>query len=277
MDRVKRALLALNLVCLAPHAAGQSLTSLSYIPLEHPTTPFLENLIARGILVDPSPMVRPFTVQAARAGLDAVDRDALGDGDRDIVEWLLVRFTTRAGKVYLAGEFDAAIRASTHARRIAFSLREDGPGHVLPMLGANVGLQFGPGLLVTNLVINPNLWYDPDYSNRDDLPAPVRFSEAYASFRSNYADFDFGNLSRNWGPSTVPSVALSNWPYSYDHLYARLGPKTVYLQMVVATLDNMADGSGESGNRYWVAQRLMVQPWKSLDVSIWQGNVITRD
>src|SRR5690606_35004230 len=67
---VRRVFLALIPVLLASPLAAQASP---YIPLDDPSLPLLEHLIARGEIEDPSPMIRPFRRADAARVLAAAD------------------------------------------------------------------------------------------------------------------------------------------------------------------------------------------------------------
>lgn len=252
---------------------AQSLPPLAYLPLDHSAVPVLEHLVSRGAIEDPSPMVRPWTVEAVATALARADTSRLSRVERATVRGLARSFATPTSTAILGVEVDGGLRFSTHARRIEHSLRETGPNQHVPLISVTGALQFGPGLLVTHPSLDPNLDDDPDYGGRN-LPIDARFPEAYASFRSRFVDLDFGGVSRNWGPRLFPGLLISPTPFSYDHLYLRLGPERVFLHMVIAQLDEMSDSDGMPNKRYWVAHRLSIRPWKTLDLAIWEGTMI---
>ena len=259
-------------LALAVPLSAQNTTSLSYVPIQNWSTPFLEYFIARGAMRDPSPMVRPWVVRDIAGALHGADSSRLTDTELRTVGRLESMLDTGRTSVVFAGELVPSVRAATHARR--YNLREAGPGKVLPQFGLNMGLQFGPGVVVANPFLDPNLEFDPDYGGAEHH-IWMRFPEAYASFRSQYFDLDFGRLSRNWGPPGMAGLLNSPVPFSYDQLYVKLGPDRVYLQMMVAKLDTLTNRSGELSNRYWYAHRLTARPWSFIDLAIWEGSLVT--
>ncbi|HXV86482.1 MAG TPA: hypothetical protein VD793_07270, partial [Gemmatimonadales bacterium] len=185
-------ILTFSAVC-ASGAGAQSFTSNSYLPLDHRAAPFLEYLIARGALRDPSPMVRPWTVGAVFRALNAVDSTSLSGAERRVLADARAALDTARAGVILAAEAVAAGRAATHARREA--LREAGPKKVYPAGELHVALQFGPGLLVTYPVVDPRaLKWDPDYTGRRDEATASRWESAYVAYHTRYFEIVFGTV-----------------------------------------------------------------------------------
>src|SRR2546430_8517175 len=53
-----------------------------YLPLRHWATPYIEHLIARGVIADPSPFSRPFVPADVLRGLAAADTTRVGGAGR---------------------------------------------------------------------------------------------------------------------------------------------------------------------------------------------------
>src|ERR1700694_4664028 len=63
---------ALFLLLLAP-AGAMAQEASPYVPISYWGTPYVEHLIARGRMVDPTPLTRPFRADVLLRALDAVD------------------------------------------------------------------------------------------------------------------------------------------------------------------------------------------------------------
>ncbi len=265
--------LSLLLVLAAPLHA-QRYPGHSYLPIEHWATPLLEHLIDRGALQDPSPMLRPWLVSAVATALARVDTAQLTGPERRSVATLADLFRSDSSERFIALEGEVQVRTSTHARRAAFALREEGSGRTQPQFGANLTMQFGPGLILMHPQWDKGIDHDPDFGGID-RPVKVRFLEAYAAYRSEYLDIDVGAVSRNWGPVGMPGLLVSPWPLSYDSFFFRIGPPRVYLTMLVAQLDNLPNNAGIETERYFVAHRLAGTPWDWISLAIWEGQIIS--
>jgi hypothetical protein len=268
----RRPLVALVLVLAPVAAAGQQLPPNANLPLDHWTMPYLEHLVARRVVVDPTPLVRPWTVRAIGRAVTAVDTTWLSVADRATLAMLRRTLVPDSTGVSMTAAADAGLRAATHARRTAFDLRAAGPGDVVPVGSFTLGLQFGAGLLLMHPAWLGNLYDDPDVGATKQ-PVRGRFQEAYAAYRSRLLDVDFGNVSRNWGPPMFPGLLLSSWTPSIDHLYVRFGPPAVSVILLVAQLDRMTNQAGDLSNRYFYAGRLQVRPARWIDLAAWQGTI----
>src|SRR5438552_12209358 len=111
---MRLSLALLLLLAGAPLAAQEAS---AFVPLSWWGTPFIEHLIARGRLADPTPLTRPFRATDLLRALDAVDSNAITSA-----EWAVARRMradlTRAERGPAARiDAHAGIAASSHARR----------------------------------------------------------------------------------------------------------------------------------------------------------------
>src|SRR5439155_1756299 len=146
-----------------------------------------------------------------------------------------------------------------------------GPSRLYGNVGAEAQLQFGPGIAVTHLYEDTRLRTDPDWF--DARRNGLRAAEAYVSGQWRYAEVFFGVLDRNWGPSPIQGLLLSDNPYNLDHFAIRVGPPSVELQAVIAQLDTRTDSAGAPVNRYMMQHRLYVHPPGRWTAALWEGNV----
>jgi len=271
-----RAFLVLVVSALAaPTLAAQDASP--YVPLQHWAMPYVEQLIASGALEDPTPLTRPLKQADLVRALEAVDTLQVSDAVYATVQRLVRAFRpeARGPKYRLAGAVGLA--AATYNVRDPLALgrgvpaRPYGPSRMYGSVGAELQLQFGPGIAVTHLYEDTRLRTDPDWfdSRRNGL----RASEAYVGGQWRYAELFFGVLDRNWGPSAVQGLLLSDNPYNLDHFAIRLGPPSVQLQAVVAQLDTRPDSAGAPVNRYMMQHRLCIHPQGRWAVAAWEGSV----
>src|SRR5258706_12209656 len=216
----------LFLLLLPTLAAAQDASP--YVPLNHWPMPYVEHLIARGRLMDPTPLTRPFRAADLLRALEAVERARVTPAEWDVVRQIQndLRRPERGPLARL--DLHAGIAAATHARRDA--LREAGPGHGTVSGGAGLTLLFGPVVAVTHPYFDTRLKYDPDWYGKKDRVIAGRSAEAYVSAQLHYAELFFGTLDRNWGPSPVQGILLSDSPYGMDHLGLALGTGGVRLE-----------------------------------------------
>lgn len=236
--------------------------------------PFVEHLIARGMLVDPTPLNRPFKMADLARALDAVDTLRLGNGERRVVRTLRTELRPPGGEQGPWGRVDvhAGVAAASHARRD--QLRPAGPGHGTFDGGMAITLQFGPVTAATHPEFDTRLRYDPDYEGKKDRSIAGRSAEAYLDGQWRYGEVFFGSLDRNWGPSPVDGLLVSPNPYSYDHLAIAVGTTGVQLQGIITQLDDLPDSTGTPNHRYFIAHRLLLRPPGRWVVALWEGNLV---
>ena len=265
----------LVLLCAAVPLAAQEASP--YVPLQHWAMPYVEQLIASGALRDPTPLTRPLRQADLVRALEAVDTLQVSDAVYATVQRLLRAFRPQGpGPRYrLAG--DVGLAAATHNLRDPLELgrgvppRPYGPSRMFGSAGAELQLQFGPGIAVTHLYEDTRLRTDPDWF--DARRNGLRAAEAYVGGQWRYAEVFFGVLDRNWGPGGIQGLLLSDNPYNLDHFAIRVGPPSVQLQAVVAQLDTRADSAGTPVNRYMMQHRLYLHPPGRWTAALWEGNV----
>src|SRR5207249_4792538 len=88
-----------------------------YVPLQHWTIPYVEHLIARGVLPDPTPLTRPLKRADLVRVLRGVDTLAVGDKVAQTVRRLLAALDSpgHGPRYRVAG--DVGVAAATYARR----------------------------------------------------------------------------------------------------------------------------------------------------------------
>ena len=192
-----------------------------YLPLSHWASPFIEHLIAAGRIADPSPLSRPFKVDQILRAIAAVDSNVVTGAEWAVVKEIRSDLTRHARGPAARLDVHAGLAASSHARRDA--LREAGPGHATFSGGAALTLYLGPVVFVSHPYFDTRLKYDPDWYGKKDRVVAGRFAEAYISAQFTYAELFFGTLDRNWGPSAVQGLLLSDSPYGLDHFGITLG------------------------------------------------------
>jgi hypothetical protein len=269
---------ALTLLVLIASAGGLAAQEASpYVPLGHWAMPYVEQLIASGVLRDPTPLTRPLKQADLVRALEAVDTLRITDAVYATVRRLLQAFRPEApGPRYrLAG--DAGVAAATYNVRDPLELgrgvpaRPYGPDRMLVSAGAELQLQFESGIAVTHVYEDTRLHTDPDWF--DTRRNGLRAAEAYVGGQWRYADVVFGVLDRNWGPSGVQGLLLSDDPYNMDNLAVRLGPPSVNLQAIVTQLDALTDSTGATVNRFMMQHRLYIHPPGRWTVALWEGTL----
>ena len=265
---------AVLLLLLAPTlAVAQAPGDASpYLPLNHWGMPYVEHLIARGRLVDPTPLTRPFREADLLRALEGADSARLSGAEWRVVAQLKNELRRRERGPTARLDLDAGIAASSHARRDA--LREAGVGHGTVSGGAALTLLFGPVVAVTHPYFDTRLKWDPDWYGKKDRAVAGRSAEAYVSAQLRYAELFFGTLDRNWGPSAVQGLLLSDSPYGLEHASLSLGTNAVRVEGIAAQLNSLPDTTGAIHNRYVVQHHLWLRPPGRWTVALWEGSVL---
>ncbi len=218
-----RALLLLVL-CAGP-LAGQQASA--YVPLDHWVMPYVEHLIASGILADPAPLTRPLREADLVRALRNVDTLTTSGAVTETVRRLLAAFTTEQG--------------------------EQGPHY---RLEGNLGFAAAT------------------YAKRDPLAAIDSAGPRAAGPKHGFVNGGM-RLDRNWGPSGVQGLLLSDNPYGLDHLAITLGTTRLQLQAIATQLDDSTDSTGALVHRYMVQHRLWLRPSDDWSFALWEGSVLS--
>src|SRR5256714_2533107 len=266
---MRSALTLLLLVAGAPLAAQEASP---YIPLSWWGSPFVEHLIAAGRVVDPSPLSRPFHVDALVRALQAVDSNVVTGAEWAVVRHLRSDLVRQQRGPSARMDVHPAVAASSHARRDP--LREAGPGHGTFSAGAALTLYFGPAVIVSHPYFDTRLKWDPDYLGKKDRVIAGRAAEAYVSAQWRYGELFFGSVDRNWGPRFVQGLLVSPSPYSYDQFGVRLGTEGVYVEGLITQLDDIADTTGTLEHRYFIAHRFTIRPPGNTTFAVWEGTIV---
>jgi hypothetical protein len=268
-----RALVLLALVA-APLGAQQASP---YVPMQHWAMPYVEQLIASGVLSDPTPLTRPLRQADLVQALEAIDTFTVNDASFATVRLLLHEFRPQVQGPRYRADVDAGIAAATYVLRDPLEqgrgvpVRPYGPNRLFGNASLALQLLFGHGVAVTHPSFDNRLRFDPDWY--DARGNGLRVTEAYLAGQWHSAEVFFGVLDRNWGPSGVQGLLLSSNPYNLDHFAIAVGPPTVQLQAIATELDPGTDSTGAPVNRYMVQHRLYVHPRGRWTFAAWEGTV----
>src|SRR2546426_993066 len=130
-------------------------------------------------------------------------------------------------------------------------------------------------MLVTHPYFDTRLKYDPDWFGKKDRVIAGRVAESYIAARWRLGELFFGRLDRNWGPSGIQGLLLSDNPYGLDHLGFTVGTARFQLQAIVTQLDDRIDSTGALAHRYMVQHRLWTRPGRRWTVALWEGSVLS--
>jgi hypothetical protein len=245
-----------------------------YVPLNHWAMPYIEHLIVAGVIADPTPLTRPLKESDIVRALTAADTTNVGGSVRSTIRRLRREFPPAERGYRVDAALGAA--AATQAVRDPLELGRGIPPRSIDRrafasAGFDLKLLFGPLLAVTHPVVDTRLQYDPDWYAKADNS--TRFAEAYVSGQWRPGELFFGILDRNWGPSGVQGVVVSDNPYSMDHLHVTLGGRGIQLQSMATQLNTLFDSTGAPVNRYMMDHRLWIHPHERWTLALWQGAV----
>ena len=266
-----------DLVDKAPPQAvrPRGIESSLYLSVDSWVTPFVEHLIRAGVLQGLDPLTRPLKrADVARAVAD-VDSTRVSKSVRSqlrLLAWELeepqdtVRWKLDAG-VGVLGASDA----SRWTQRPAGDT-----SRVFPQADLAFSLEMPHFAFITHPYVDNRLKYDPQYVGKKDRFVAGRNDEAYLIGSWKYFDVFFGLADRNWGSPDVEGLLLSTSPYAFDHLFLRLGPQRLRLEMLATELNDLpywADSVGQRqtanrARRYLMLHRLVVIPSDRLAFSL---------
>src|SRR5262245_33159630 len=270
MSSTRRAFMGAALVLLA--GARSTLAQASpYLPLDDSRLPLIEHLIARGDIVDPSPMIRPFRYADAIRVLTAADTAPETSTGR-LVHSLNESLTSdvRSDKSWWRVRLRGGGEAYTQKRRDPLHL--GGQGTANPYGDFELWGLFGPVAGVVRTSIEPSLIGNPDWPNKSQENVTGRLIEGYLSGQIKWGALTYGQLLHNWGPVGVPGIPLSDVAFERQGLELLLGTRTVRLRALASDLRPQANAAGQSVNRYYfvhrlelqVSRRLLLVPWESV-------------
>ncbi len=254
-------------------------TASPYVPLHHWAMPYVEYLVSTGAIADPTPLTRPLRQSDLVRALEAADTARLGAPVAAAVRRLLEEFRPRLSGSRYRIVLGAGLAAASYTMRDPLELGRGAPSRPAARRGFASGsgellLAFGPFVAVSHPTVDTRLQYDPDWRASGDNA--TRWEEAYVSGQWRYGDAFFGILDRNWGPSGIQGVLLSDNPYSMDHLHLSIGSERVRLAAITTQLDPI--DTGAVVNRYQIYHRLWIKPggprgrWT---VALWDGSVLS--
>src|SRR5438128_6860120 len=144
-------------------------TASPYVPLQYWGMPYVEHLIAAGVMADPTPLTRPFRRADLARALHEVDTLSASGAVRGTVRRLLAALQSPAPGPRYRLDADVGLSAATYARRDPLSgvdssgPRQAGPGHTFVSGGLAVEVGLGGIVAVTHPYFDTRLKYDPDW------------------------------------------------------------------------------------------------------------------
>ena len=265
------------LVSKAPPAGAEEhgIESTLYLSMDSWVTPYVEHLIRAGVLQGLDPLTRPLKRADVARAVAAVDTSNLARSVKSQLRLLAWELEERQDTVRWKLDGGLAVEGASDASR--WTQRPAGDtARVFPSADLAFSLEMPHFALVTHPYVDNRLKYDPEYIGKKDRFVAGRNDEAYLIGSWKYFDVFFGLADRNWGSPDVEGLLLSTSPYAYDHLFLRLGPRRLRLEMVATELNDLpywADSVGQQqtatlARRYLMLHRLVVIPSDRLAFSL---------
>src|SRR5712671_2721195 len=252
-------------------------TASPYIPLHHWAMPYVEYLISTGVIADPTPLTRPLSQSDLLRALEAADTSRTDAAAAATVRRLREEFRPRVTGPRYRIALGAGVGAASYAVRDPLEVDRGAPPRQPTRRGfargsGEVLLAFGPFVAVTHPTVDTRLQYDPDWNAIENNA--TRWEEGYVAGQWRYGDAFFGILDRNWGPSGIQGLLLSDDPYSMDHLHLSIGTERVRLATIATELDPIDTGA-VAVNRHEILHRLWIRPRGRWTVALWEASVLS--
>lgn len=248
-----------------------------YVPLDDIAYRYVDALMARGELRGLSLLERPYNARALAAGADS----ALGHSRSPIVRSYAIALRTALQR-YTAGVtgattsidqprfiVNADVFATAQSSGERNLMQADSNRSVTGGVGVRFAMIAGPVVAMVHPIVDNRLNNDPEFAGRQDRAIAGRTEDAYVSGQWQYAELFAGRIARNWGPYAIEGLQLGSAPYTYDHLYLRVGTDRVHVSSLAAKLDDAFETDGVYA-RYFYTHRLGVR-WKRLEVAATEG------
>src|SRR5216117_3239177 len=280
--RLRLALLVVTLLVSPALTGGAMLAGQEaspYVPIGHWATPYLEHLIAAGVIDDPSPLTRPLQRSEVLRALETVDSLRLSRATLATVRRLKAALATGQRAPYVRVDGGAGAAAANYARRDPLAAidstgpRRSGPGHGTANADLDLALVTNHVVAVTHLQLDTRLKYDPDWFGKKNRAIAGRTAEAYVDARWKFGELFFGRLARNWGPPGIQGLLLSANSYGLDHLALAVGRPKIQLQAIATQLEDR-DSSGTVVHRFMMQHRLLFTPGR-WGLALWEGSVLS--
>ena len=259
--------LALLFVSIGIPAALRAQAS-AYVPLDDVAYAYIDALMARGNLHELAILERPYTERALRVAIDSARSKEPGPVIASYLDELyraVEKYAVRPGNSDSAaaetfrarGTGDVYTTAQTSGRReLMLTDRQKSvrPGGTIRVVAAG-----GPVAGSIRVLVDSRLNVDPEFAGRKDRKINGRTEDGYGSGQWKFAELTLGRVGRNWGPPTLGGLMLSNYAYTYDQLYGRIGTDRVHLSTVIARLDDSIPPIGPHIERYFSIHRFAIQ------------------
>jgi hypothetical protein len=261
---LRRLLLAAAAVIVPAIAGGQASP---YLPVDDISYHYVDALMSRGYLLGLSALERPYHSADVRAALDSIDAQSAPRVTRSMIEALsqtLRRFELRRAsdstdRIPFRAKATFDIYATAETSDLRELMRADWEEGVYPAAAGYFVMGGGHLTGSVRAILDPRLNADPEFSSKKDRSIAGRTEDAYLSGQWKYAQVAFGRVARSWGPAQFSGLLLGDDAYTYDHLFARVGTRRIYISTTLARLENYVLSPGVEASRYFSVHRLGFQ------------------
>jgi hypothetical protein len=247
------------------------------LPVDDVAYTYIDALQARGLLRELPLVERPYTVGAVRQALATVrgGRDAARYARWvDAIDAAAAKYAPiAAGDALTLGVGGYAVAQTSGQRDL---MRADDANALAPGVTLRALLEAGPVTAAMRAYGDRRLREDPDFLGKKDRVLAGRTEEAYLAASWRLGTVQLGRVARSWGLPGLLGLQLSPAPYSYDHLYARIGTQKVGLATVVARLDDdfaTFDPRDTTRAQRWFSASRLALRFGSVDVGLTQSLV----
>ena len=242
----------------------------------------IQNLQQRGYLLSLNPSSLPYTTDAIRDAVQAIDASALHGVER---RWVRVLRTAVSApeqtvdSVHVGGTATAGLRRSSSERLNVLEPLGDGKP-ALPRLHLGGYMEWGPWIGQAGMTID--WFYDIDPDGLDTVNRlSGRCEEVYLGYNGGRVGAYLGRFDTHWGLHDRRGAVLTDNPRSFDQLQLRFGGSTLSFWSVLGVLDNMSADSTFTGNataadatrRFVFLHRLDWSPTSNLKLSAMEGEL----
>jgi hypothetical protein len=252
-----------------------------FVGPDHSLTPIIEHLIARGVVDDPSPMVRPWgrarLVEAVEAARPRSGRDTvMVDGVRKALQ-ARSRYSGESLGDRWSIQGSLGRSAWTHGRRDPMQPEGREGGSLWGRVDA--ALTMGSLGVAASLEADGRLLEDPDWQGRPIARTKgmgFRYPSSYLSVGGDMTGFVLGTIDRHWGVQGAPGLALGVRAYPRPGWALSLGGRELQWSGVVYPLPPEEYGREPFLERTFAAHRIRWSPIPSLDLAVWETLLFAR-
>ena len=263
--RLKLMVLAVAVAAIIP--AGLRAQASPYLPVDDISYHYVDALMSRGLLLGLSALERPYHAGDVRAALDSIDVDGTGRVTRSMIEALsqtIHRFELRRAsdsteRIPFRAKATFDIYATAETSGLRELMRADWDEAVHPAAAGYFVMGGGHLAGSVRAILDPRLNADPEFSSKKDRSIAGRTEDAYLSGQWKYAQAAFGRVGRSWGPTQFSGLLLGDDAYTYDHFFARVGTRRIYISTALARLEGYLIAPGVDVSRYFSVHRLGFQ------------------